>query len=40
MSQAKSQASTAYLMVDLTGHGAVDFAVGTVGQALATDIMA
>jgi serralysin len=28
------------LMVDLTGHGAVDFAVGMVGQAVANDIVA
>ncbi|MEN5094383.1 serralysin family metalloprotease [Pseudomonas protegens] len=28
------------LMIDLTGHGAVDFAVGTVGQAAVTDIIA
>ncbi|MDI2595286.1 serralysin family metalloprotease [Pseudomonas sp. N3-W] len=28
------------LMVDLTGHGAVDFAVGMVGQAVASDIVA
>lgn len=35
-----SQTNQTSLMVDLTGHGAVDFAVGTVGQALATDIVA
>lgn len=28
------------LLVDLTGQGAVDFAVGTIGQALTTDIVA
>lgn len=28
------------LMIDLSGHGAVDFAVGTVGQAAVTDIIA
>jgi len=27
-------------MVDLTGQGSVDFAVGVVGQAVATDIVA
>ncbi|MBK5417365.1 serralysin family metalloprotease [Pseudomonas sp. TH31] len=35
-----SQTNQTSLLVDLTGHGAVDFAVGTVGQALATDIVA
>src|SRR5476649_814064 len=35
-----AQTNQTSLMVDLTGHGAVDFAVGTVGQALATDIVA
>ncbi|MFJ7793908.1 serralysin family metalloprotease [Pseudomonas sp. NPDC096950] len=35
-----AQTNQTSLMVDLTGHGAVDFAVGTVGQAAATDIVA
>ncbi|KAF2391807.1 serralysin family metalloprotease [Pseudomonas frederiksbergensis] len=35
-----AQTNQTSLMVDLTGHGAVDFAVGTVGQAAVTDIVA
>lgn len=34
---AQSQQTT--LLVDLTGHGEIDFAVGVVGQALAADIV-
>ena len=35
-----AQTNQTSLMVDLTGQGAVDFAVGVVGQAVATDIVA
>ncbi|RON50016.1 serine 3-dehydrogenase [Pseudomonas frederiksbergensis] len=35
-----AQTDQTSLMVDLTGHGAVDFAVGTVGQAAVSDIVA
>ncbi|RON10065.1 serine 3-dehydrogenase [Pseudomonas brassicacearum] len=35
-----AQTNQTSLYVDLTGHGAVDFAVGTVGQAATTDIVA
>ncbi|RON52216.1 serralysin family metalloprotease [Pseudomonas frederiksbergensis] len=35
-----AQTNQTSLMVDLTGHGAVDFAVGTVGQAAVSDIVA
>jgi serralysin len=34
------QTNQTSLMVDLTGQGSVDFAVGVVGQAVATDIVA
>ena len=35
-----AQTNQTSLMVDLTGQGSVDFAVGVVGQAVATDILA
>ncbi|WPN76918.1 serralysin family metalloprotease [Pseudomonas germanica] len=35
-----AQTNQTSLMVDLTGQGSVDFAVGVVGQAVATDIVA
>ncbi|MNG34313.1 Serralysin precursor [compost metagenome] len=35
-----SESNESSLLVDLVGNRVVDFAVGTVGQALATDIIA